>query len=172
MQPRDLFRRRRPGEAGATGDAPGNVGTSGDALPVDEPGDGDAFPAGATTAGDTATRSSSIRERQKVRRDSTRHQQELSAFFGTSVEPIDDELEAAGDDEDDDDEDPSGPVTGQVFIVFRSVSWADAGASLRESDSLVGVYATEAAARAAVTDLDRDSRGESEHWFQPYTVTE
>ena len=128
----------------------------------------------------TADPAASIRDRQKQRRDATRHRHDISAFLGTPAEladpGLDPDLEPVEDDEDDEDEANDGPtparVAGQVWIVFRSVSWTDAEATLRESDTLVGIYSTEEGAKSAVTGLDRDAGGAAEHWYQPYRVTE
>ena len=121
----------------------------------------------------------SIRERQKRRRDSLRREQEMSAFIGAPV-TIDDDTAADDIDDDDVDDDDSddapvfrgqlAPVTGQVWVVFRSAAWNDPEGTLRESDSLVGVYSSEATARGAVARLDRESNNEAEHWYQPYPV--
>jgi hypothetical protein len=115
----------------------------------------------------------SIRERQKRRRDSLRREQEMSAFIGAPV-TIEDDI---ADDDIDDESDESSvfrgqsdPVTGQVWVVFRSAAWNDLEGTLRESDSLVGVYSSEATARGAVARLDRESNNEAEHWYQPYPV--
>ncbi|NDE06026.1 MAG: hypothetical protein EBZ89_01375, partial [Chloroflexi bacterium] len=118
----------------------------------------------------------SIRERQKRRRDSLRREQEMSAFIGAPV-TIEDDIsdDDIDDDDDDSDEGPAfrgqlDPVTGQVWVVFRSAAWNDPEGTLRESDSLVGVYSSEATARGAVARLDRESNNEAEHWYQPYPV--
>lgn len=171
MQPRDLFRRRRP---------------NGDATPPTEPSPADDSDVGvdpldvdSASAPLTAESTASIRDRQKRRRDTARQRLDISAFLGTPAALADPELDPdldAIDDDEDDDDDHDGPtpppITGQVWIVFRSVSWTDAEATLRESDTLVSVFSTEAAAKLAVVSLDRDAGGEAEHWYQPYKVAE
>lgn len=177
MQPRDLFRRRRPDSV---------TPTPHDSTPPDA-GEATFDPAAAVPSSTPSgsDESTSIRDRQKQRRDTARQRHAVSAFLGktptelsdptidlgfdANLDPLDED-----DEEDDEAEDgsPSSAVTGQVWIVFRSVSWTDANATLRESDSLVGVYATEASAKLAVIALDRSARGDAEHWYQPYSVTE
>ena len=171
MQPRDLFRRRRSG----TDSAPPTESTKSDApespfQSVDPD---------APTAGHTVEPSATIRDRQKQRRDASRQRLDISAFLGSPADladpGLDPDIEPFDDDDEDDEErdgPPASPITGQVWIVFRAVSWTDAEATLRESDTLVGVYSTEAGAKAAVTVLDRDTAGAAEHWYQPYKVTE
>ena len=171
MQPRDLFRRRRPG---------GDAAPPPEPTPADESDEEvDHLDVAPVSTPSTAERPDSIRDRQKRRRDAARQRLDISAFLGTSAAVADPELDAdldAVDDDDDDDDDEDGPtpapVTGQVWIVFRSVSWTDAEATLRESDTLVSVFSTEAAAKLAVVSLDRDAGGEAEHWYQPYKVAE
>jgi hypothetical protein len=170
MQPRDLFRRRRPGN---------------DATPTtqsthDEEVDAtfEAVDVEPVRAPSTTEQTASIRDRQKRRRDTARQRHDVSAFLGTSTGLADPEIDAdlvsLDDDEDEGDHDgpTPPPITGQVWIVFRSVSWTDAEATLRESDTLVSVFSTEAAAKLAVVSLDRDAGGEAEHWYQPYKVAE
>lgn len=157
MQPRDLFRRRRPHD-----DPPAR---DDDAAP-------DLTERTPTAETDGGAAPGSIRDRQKRRRDAARHQHEISAFLGTTPQVDDPELDADVDEDGDEEHDAPAPaVTGQVYVVFRSVEWSDGEGSLRESDSLVGVYATEDAARVAVVNLDRASRGEAEHWYQPYAIS-
>jgi hypothetical protein len=171
MQPRDLFRRRRPGSDSTP---PTEPTTSGAPDSPFEPVDAD-----AATAGQADEPGTTIRKRQRLRRDAARQRLDISAFLGTTAEladpGLDPELEPFDqDDEDDEERDgpPAPPITGQVWIVFRAVSWSDAEATLRESDTLVGVYSSEAGAKAAVSVLDRDTTGAAEHWYQPYKVTE
>jgi hypothetical protein len=175
MQPRDLFRRRRPGN-----DSPAPDESTGTETP-DATLDPDATVSDpAPSASESAA---SIRDRQKQRRDVTRQRHAVSTFLGTSDEITDPalahELDRDLDELDDDDEDDDGHdlptpalVTGQVWIVFRSVSWKDADATLRESDTLVSVFGSEASAKLAVTSLDRSASGDAQHWYQPYTVIE
>ena len=100
----------------------------------------------------------------------------MSAFIGAPVTIEDDIADDDIDDEDDESDEGSvfrgqlDPVTGQVWVVFRSAVWNDPEGTLRESDSLVGVYSSEATARGAVARLDRESNSEAEHWYQPYPV--
>ncbi len=188
MQPRDLFRRRpAPGEPdpSTSKDAtppeiaePRTSGVTGRGdddhqAPVSEEASSEALSIPGTVV--------SIRERQKRRRDSLRREQEMSAFIGAPV-TIEDDIaddDIADDDIADDDDEgdessvfrgQSDPVTGQVWVVFRSAAWNDPEGTLRESDSLVGVYSSEATARGAVARLDRESNNEAEHWYQPYPV--
>lgn len=186
MQPRDLFRRRR-----ASGDPDASTLKEDSAPEVA----GHRTP-GLTASGDADQHSPdaeeasaevlsvpgtvvSIRERQKRRRETSRREQEMSAFIGAPVTIEDDIADDVIDGEDDeDDEIDEGsvfrgqldPVTGQVWVVFRSAAWNDPEGTLRESDSLVGVYGSEATARGAVARLDRESNNEAEHWYQPYAV--
>ena len=183
MQPRDLFRRRpAPGEPDpstskdATPPEIVEPRTSGVAGRSDDdhqaPASEDAFSEALSIPGTVI----SIRERQKRRRDSLRREQEMSAFIGAPVTIEDDIADDDIDDDDDDSDEGSAfrgqldPVTGQVWVVFRSAAWNDPEGTLRESDSLIGVYSSEATARGAVARLDRESNNEAEHWYQPYPV--
>lgn len=181
MQPRDLFRRRR-----ASGDTDPSTSKEASTPEIGEPqipgvtdrGDADhQAPADENASSEVLSVPGtvvSIRERQMRRRDSLRREQEMSAFIGAPV-TIEDDV-ADDDIEDDEGDEGSGfrgqldPVTGQVWVVFRSAAWNDPEGTLRESDSLVGVYSSEATARGAVARLDRESNNEAEHWYQPYPV--
>lgn len=107
----------------------------------------------------------SIREMQRRRRDAARMRADIQAILATPDEEEEDEAEPA-----------SGlpqPAPARVWVVFRGTSWTDPGGSLRESDNIVGVYATEEAARRTAAALNKETAaaaGEGDAWYQPYTV--
>ncbi len=117
------------------------------------PGDSDAPPGG-----------DSIRERQRRRRNAGRARPDLAAILAQPDDAADED-DAAGEDEA-----PSGPPPPRVFVVFRGAEWQDPTGDLRESDTIVGVYATEEAARRAVAAIKPQAGVESESWYQPYPV--
>ena len=102
-----------------------------------------------------------IRDLQRRRRNETRLRADMHAIL-------------AGPDEDEEEEErsgPPGPAPGRVFLVFRGASWQDPAGALRESDTIVGVYATEDAARRAVAAENRQpGEEEGDAWYQPYAV--
>jgi hypothetical protein len=106
-------------------------------------------------------RPESIRDAQRRRRSAERLHADIQALL------------AAPDDEEDDEEDetpPAGPPPAQVFVVFRGAEWDDPDGALCESDSIAGVYASEAAARRAVSLLKREAAAREDAWYQPYPV--
>jgi hypothetical protein len=106
-------------------------------------------------------RPESIRDAQRRRRDGERLRADIEAVL------------AAPDDEDEEDEEeapPAGPPPARVFVVFRGARWDDPDGALRESDSIVGVYASEEAARRAVLGLKRETVEHEDAWYQPYPV--
>jgi hypothetical protein len=107
-----------------------------------------------------AEQSESIRDLQRRRRNTERIRADVEAL-----------LTAPDDEEDEEDgASPPGPAPGKVFVVFRGAKWDDPDGTLRESDSIAGVYATEAAARRAVAALTKDSGERDDAWYQPYPV--
>jgi hypothetical protein len=106
----------------------------------------------------------SIRERQRRRRNAGRARTDLTAVLSRPDEEADEE---EGEEEEGP---PPGPPPARVFVVFRGVSWEDPQGGLRESDSIVGVYASEQAARRAVASLEREGGEAAESWYQPYAV--
>ena len=107
----------------------------------------------------------SIRDRQRRRRNVGRARTDLTAVLSRP----DEEEEEEGEEEEGP---PPGPPPARVFVVFRGVSWEDPQGGLRESDSIVGVYASEEAARRAVASLEREGGEAAESWYQPYAVQE
>ena len=115
-------------------------------------------------AGQEPDHPESIRERQRRRRNARRTRTDLTAVLSRPDEEADEE---EGEEEEDP---PPGPPPARVFVVFRGVSWEDPRGGLRESDSIVGVYASEQAARRAVASLEREGGEAAESWYQPYAV--
>jgi hypothetical protein len=105
-----------------------------------------------------------IRDRQRRRRNAGRARTDLTAVLSRPDEEADEE---EGEEEEGP---PPGPPPARVFVVFRGVSWEDPQGGLRESDSIVGVYASEQAARRAVASLEREGGEAAESWYQPYAV--
>jgi hypothetical protein len=115
-------------------------------------------------SGSSSGRPESIRDLQRRRRDASRYRTEIEAILATPPE---------GEAEEEEEEDiapPSGPPPARVFVVFRGVKWQDPDGNLRESDTIVGVYATEEAARSTVSELNRAGNEQEEAWYQPYNV--
>jgi hypothetical protein len=105
-------------------------------------------------------RTESIRERQRRRRNAGRPASDLTAILA----------QPDGEDEDEEEEAPAGPPPARVFVVFRGVSWEDPQGGLRESDSILGVFASEEGARRAVAAGQKEGGAGSECWYQPYPV--
>lgn len=122
----------------------------------------DDFPAGDA---DAPPPPSSIRERQRRRRNAGRARPDLDAILARP-----DAADDAADEEEAGENASSGPPPPQVFVVFRGAEWADPSGALRESDTIVGIYATEEAARLAVAAIKPEAGVESEGWYQPYPV--
>jgi hypothetical protein len=116
-------------------------------------------------AGQEPGQPGSIRERQRRRRNAGRARTDLTAVLSRP----DEEEEEEGEEEEGP---PPGPPPARVYVVFRGVSWEDPQGGLRESDSIVGVYASEEAARRAVASLEREGGEAAESWYQPYAVQE
>ncbi|HEV2125329.1 MAG TPA: hypothetical protein VGW38_21475 [Chloroflexota bacterium] len=114
---------------------------------------------------DQSEQPESIRDLQRRRRDAGRYRTEIEALLATPQE------ESEEEDEDEGDVPPPGtPPPARVFVVFRGVEWQDPSGVLRESDTIVGVFATEAAARAAVAEINRVGSDQEDAWYQPYNV--
>jgi hypothetical protein len=146
MQPRD----------GSVSFFPAPQGSKGD------PGDPDGERDGERDGdGDPGVRPDSIRERQRRRRNAGRPATDLTAILA----------QPDGEDEDEEEEaPPGGPPPARVFVVFRGMSWEDPQGGLRESDSILGVYASEESARRAVAAGQREGGEGAECWYQPYPV--
>jgi hypothetical protein len=131
----------------------------------DQPDPGDDWGAGEggnvpARGPDRAERPESIRDVQRRRRGAERLRSDVKALL-------------AAPDEEDDEEDSAGPTDSplrRVFVVFRGARWDDPDGALRESDSIVGVYATEDAARRAVVGLSTEAADRDDAWYQPYPV--
>ena len=100
-----------------------------------------------------------IRERQRRRRDSSRSAADIQALLAVP----------------DEEEEESTPAAAlpKVWLVFHGTQWSDPAGSLRESDTIVGVYATEEGARQRVADLNTHTAataGEGDAWYQAYSV--
>lgn len=107
-----------------------------------------------------------IRDLQRRRREATRHRAGIEAVLADAVE------REQGAEEEDDEEDggTTQPAPARVFVVFRGTSWQDPDGSLRESDTIVGVYGSEQSARVAVAALKKEDAEQSDAWYQPYVV--
>jgi hypothetical protein len=106
----------------------------------------------------------SIRDLQRRRRDAARMRADIEAILAS---PDEEEGEAEPQ------PGPPGPASAKVWVVFRAIQWNDPSGSLRESDSIVGVYASEEAARRTAAQLNKETAagaGEGDAWYQPYTV--
>jgi|SRR4051812_24069928 len=106
----------------------------------------------------------SIRDLQRRRRDSARMRADIEAILASPDEE---------DGEDDPQPGPPGPAPAKVWVVFRAMQWNDPSGSLRESDNIVGVYASEEAARRIAAQINTQTAaaaGEGDAWYQPYTV--
>src|SRR6184192_3931260 len=80
----------------------------------------------------------SIRDLQRRRRDAARMRADIQAILASPDEEEGDEEQQPG---------PPGPAPAKVWVVFRALEWNDPSGTLRESDSIIGVYASEEAAR-------------------------
>ena len=101
-----------------------------------------------------------IRERQRRRRHAGRLEADIETILARPHE----------DDEEEDQSPSPGPAPGRVYVVFRGAEWDDPDGALRESDSIMGVYASEDAARRAVAALDKEAGEREDAWYQPYPV--
>jgi hypothetical protein len=104
----------------------------------------------------------SIRDLQRRRRDSTRARTEIEAI-----------LAAPDDDDEEEDESPPGPPPSKVWILFQATEWKDPAGDLRESDTIVGVFGSEEAARTRAAQMNRETAaaaGQGDAWYQPYNV--
>ena len=113
---------------------------------------------------DAAERPESIRDLQRRRRDAARMRADIEAILASP----DDEEEEPGQQPG-----PPGPAPAKVWVVFRAMQWNDPSGSLRESDSIVGLFASEEAARRTAAQLNKETAaaaGEGDAWYQPYTV--
>jgi len=105
----------------------------------------------------------SIRELQRRRRDSTRVRTEIEAILATPDE----------DEEEEGDERPAGPPPPKVWVLFQASEWKDPSGALRESDTIVGVFGSEEAARKRAAQMNAETAaaaGEGDAWYQPYNV--
>ena len=103
-----------------------------------------------------------IRDRQRRRRDASRMRADIEAILASPDE-----------DEEEPQPGPPGPAPAKVWIVFRAMQWNDPSGTLRESDNIVGVYATEEAARRTAAQINTQTAaaaGEGDAWYQPYSV--
>jgi hypothetical protein len=104
----------------------------------------------------------SIRDLQRRRRKEARVRSDIQTLLATPM------------DEDGDDEDqgpnPNSPPPARVFVVFQGAKWDDPEGGLRESDTIVGIYATESIAKKTADELTRNSLDRAEAWYQPYKV--
>jgi hypothetical protein len=131
---------------------------------------------GVAGGGGETDRPESIRDIQRRRREATRGRAGIEAVLSSGTQR-DEEEEEEGDDEP-----VAGPAPAKVYVVFRGTSWRDPAGDLRESDTIVGVYGSEHAARIAVAALEREKtgqageageageNGEADAWYQPYAV--
>ena len=103
-----------------------------------------------------------IRDLQRRRRDSARVRTEIEAIL------------AQPDEEEEDEEDaPPGPPPSKVWVLFQGSQWKDTAGELRESDTIIGVFGSEAAARVRAAQLNKETAaaaGEGDAWYQPYNV--
>src|SRR5947208_1015158 len=88
----------------------------------------------------------SIRDLQRRRRDAARMRADLHAILATPDE-----------DEDEEDDQPGmpRPAPAKVWIVFRGQTWSDSTGTLRESDTILGIFGTEDGARRAAAALNK-----------------
>lgn len=103
-----------------------------------------------------------IRDLQRRRRDSSRVRAEIEAI-----------LAAPDEEEEEDEAAPPGPPPPRVWVLFRGSEWKDPTGALRESDTIVGVFGTEEAARKRAAQINRETAaaaGEGDAWYQPYNV--
>jgi transposase InsO family protein len=106
----------------------------------------------------------SIRDVQRRRRDAARMRADMQAILASPDEDEEEEEQPSG---------PPGAAPARVWVVFRGTSGTDPSGTLRESDSIVGVYATEDAARRVAASINVETAakaGEGDAWYQPYTV--
>ncbi len=109
-------------------------------------------------------KSENIRDLQRRRRDAARMRADIEAILASPDEEEGEAEQAPA---------PPGPAPAKVWVVFRAIQWNDPAGSLRESDSIVGVYASEEAARRTAAELNKATAaaaGEGDAWYQPYTV--
>jgi len=67
---------------------------------------------------------------------------------------------------------PGAPPPSKVWVVFQGAKWEDPEGALRESDTIIGVFATEEAAWRAAGELRKTQKDREDAWYQPYNVQE
>src|SRR5690349_8383436 len=105
-----------------------------------------------------------IRDRQRRRRDAARMRADIEAILASPDEEEEEQEQQPG---------PPRPAPAKVWVVFRAIHWNDPSGTLRESDNIVGVYASEEAARRTAAQINTQTAaaaGEGDAWYQPYTV--
>ena len=110
---------------------------------------------------DAGSQQESIRDLQRRRRNASRARAGIEAILARPQE--DDEEDGEGE---------SGPAPTRVFVVFRGAKWSDPDGALRESDSIAGIYGTEAAAKKAADALSKAESEQDDAWYQSYPVQE
>src|SRR5438093_5605153 len=101
----------------------------------------------------------SIRDLQRRRRDASRMRADIEAILASPDEEEGEQEQPPG---------PPGPAPAKVWVVFRAIQWHDPSGSLRESDGIVGVYASEEAARRTAAQLNKETAaaaGEGDAWY-------
>ena len=107
----------------------------------------------------------SIREHQRKRRDSARLRADMETLLAQPLDDLD-------EDEEEIPSKPGTPPPARVFVVFHGAKWDDPDGSLKESDAISAIYATEEAAREAAAHLRQTEKGREDAWYQPYPVNE